>query len=105
MLLSVKDTGSGVMLFGYNIVFKLYFDPRNKLNYSGVRGYGFPVWQRLSELSRSKISSSRSVARFINLSRGDRARIAWLFGGHLKSEAVLAVFSVNFNSLEETFHD
>ena len=23
----------------------------------------------------------------------------------LKSEAVLAVFSVNFNSLEETFHD
>ena len=27
------------------------------------------------------------------------------FGAILKSEAVLAVFSLNFNSLEETFHN
>ena len=43
MLFSVKNTGSLMLLRGQRIVLKFYFDPGNKLKYSGIGCYSFPL--------------------------------------------------------------
>ena len=43
VLFSIKNTGSLMFLRGQRIVLKFYFDPGNKLKYSGISCYSFPL--------------------------------------------------------------
>ena len=43
MLFSIKNTGSLMLLRGQRIVSKFYFDPGNKLKYSGIGCSSFPL--------------------------------------------------------------
>ena len=43
MLFGIKNTGSLMLLRGQKIVLKFYFDPGNKLKYSGIGRYSFPL--------------------------------------------------------------